>query len=558
MKRDLVKLTNSEYDLLIIGGGIHGACAAWDASLRGLSVALVDKGDFGAATSSASSKVIHGGIRYLQQGALSRVRESLYERMVFMRIAPHLVHPIPFLIPTYGHFMRGKEILTLGMMVYDLLGFDRNKLKDPEKYIPGHQILSRNEALELEPNLPREGLTGALRYYDCQMHSSERMTLSFIMSAAKAGAQVANYVKVTEFLKNGDRVMGVRVKDVLTREELDIQAKVVANISGPWAYRVLESLHNNRKVCKIGLSKGIHIVTRPLTQNGAVALTTKNKNESFVNRGGRHFFVIPWRQHSLIGTTNVPYEGKPCELKATEKDIEKFIIEINDVYPAAALKREDMAFFFAGFYPIVEKKVKTDVYQGAGKDHIYDHKKLDAVEGLITVIGAKYTTARNLARKSIDLVYKKLRKPSPKSLTEITPVYGGQIESFDEFLSRETEKKPHGLGGEIVRELVLNYGSEYPEVLQYIDENPDWGQTITEKQPIIKAQVLHGVREEMALKLTDIIFRRTGLGTIGNPGKVSLQLCASIMAQELGWDNNRTEQELEEVRDKYALQLDRV
>jgi glycerol-3-phosphate dehydrogenase len=553
MKRDLSKLANTTYDLLVIGGGITGACAAWDASLRGLSVALVDKGDFGAATSAASGKIIHGGIRYIQYGALRRVRESLHERMIFQSIAPHLVRPIRFLIPTFGHWLKGKEILTLGMMLYDLLALDKKNSKDPENTIPGHRILSRKETLDLAPDLIKNGLSGGILYYDCQMHNPERLTLSFLLSANEAGADLANYLKVIELRTNNSRITGVKVRDILTGQEFGIQARVVLNASGPWVHSLLSTLKGSWSPLSLQLSKGIHIITRPLIQRCALALASKRRHAgALVQRGGRHLFIIPWRNHSIIGTTNVPFEGSPDKRMVTEEDIQGLLGEINAAYPGANLGRDDVVFFYGGLYPDKIKRNIEEGYQGSRKDQILDHTRTEGIKGLISLIGVKYTTARQLAQGTIDLVFGMLGYKPPECLTEKTPIYGGQIERFNEFLNREIEKNAGMLKGETISHLVSNYGSAYARVIDYAKKNPGWYETVDTDLPVTKAEVIHAVREEMAQKLTDVIFRRTGLGTVGNPGKSTLNICASIMAEELGWNIGRVESELQQVREVFT------
>lgn len=231
MQRNAIALTQNVYDLLIIGGGIYGACIARDASLRGLSVALVEKADFGCATSANSLKTIHGGLRYLQHGDLKRMRESIGDRKILMQIAPHLVHPLKVVLPTYGHGMRGKEAMALALAVNDLVSCDRNFLADPQKHIPPGRVISKNQCLQLLEGIDSQGLTGGAIFYDAQVYNSERLILSFLRSAVQAGADVANYVEVVGFLQMGDRITGVTAKDVLTGDSFQIQAKTVVNAS---------------------------------------------------------------------------------------------------------------------------------------------------------------------------------------------------------------------------------------------------------------------------------------------------------------------------------------
>ena len=240
MKRDIAALDKKEYDLIVIGGGIFGICAVWDAALRGLSVALLERGDFSHATSANSFKLVHGGIRYLQHADIARVRESSRERSVLLRIAPHLVHPLPIIMPTYGNGMRGKETLRIGLLLYDILTFDRNRgIRDPKRRIPPGRIISRQECLEVFPHLEHQGLTGAAVFYDAQMYNPTRLALAFLKSAVEAGVDAANYVQVTEFIRDRNRVIGVKAEDTLTGNDLEIRGKVVVNAAGPWAYRLL-------------------------------------------------------------------------------------------------------------------------------------------------------------------------------------------------------------------------------------------------------------------------------------------------------------------------------
>jgi glycerol-3-phosphate dehydrogenase len=567
LRRDLDQLADRAFDLVIVGGGITGAFTAWDAALRGLDVALVERGDFGHATSAASSKVVHGGIRHLQQGALHRVRESLRERTIFRRIAPHLVHPMPFLIPTYGHGLRGKEILSLGMLIYEALGYDQNRIDDPEKRIPRFQPLSRAQALELEPHLPAAGLTGGIRYHECHMHNSERLTLAVVEAAVRAGARVANYVEMTGARDAGGRIEAITARDLLGDRELVIRGRVIANVTGPWARRVLDRALARQDRYAVGLSKGVHIITRPLTRSGAVALATRHRNEALINRGGRHFFMIPWRGGSLIGTTNVPYEGDPAAVHPTETDVSDFLDEINAACPAAALRRDDVRHAFAGLYPLVDKHIRPGQYQGAGQYQVYDHRRLDGTDGLVTVIGAKYTTARSLARKTVDLVIHKLGGGTARCTTAGRPLPGGDIERWESFLAGVRAVARQRIAGttidvDVLEDMALSYGSSYRAVLELAEHghgegDPALAERLTPDRPVIAAEVVHAVRAEMAVKLEDVVFRRTGLGTIGHPGRRCLERCAQLMAAELDWNEARRRQEIERVEALLAIRDDR-
>jgi len=289
MQRDLTELARKEFDLLVIGGGIYGAFVAWDAALRGLSVAMIEKGDFGHATSSNTLRVIHGGLRYLQYGNIRRMRRSIAERTAFMRIAPHLVHPLPFLIPTYGHWQEGKALLSLALSLNELIGFDRNGLADSQKHLPRGRVISREECRRLVPGVRDRGLSGGLIYYDCQMYDSERFILAVARSAAQAGASLANYVEATKFLKNGSRVRGIAAKDGLSGNIFEIRARSVVNTSGPWMDRVLRLLNGHTPSRKLVLSKAFNLLVRPqIVPDYAVGVRSQRnpKNGAALGNGG--------------------------------------------------------------------------------------------------------------------------------------------------------------------------------------------------------------------------------------------------------------------------------
>ena len=570
MKRDLARLSGNVYDVVIIGGGIYGLCVAWDAILRGLSVALVEKGDFGHATSSNTLRIIHGGLRYLQHGDVRRLRQSILERTVFMRIAPHLVHPLPFLIPTYGHWMRSKEVLSLALVINDLIGLDRNCLQDPQKHLPRGRVVSREECLRLFPGVDERGLTGGAIVYDCQMFSSERLVLSFARSATQAGAEMANYVEAVGFIRNGDRVAGIKARDVLTGGKLDIQSRIVVNTSGPWLDRVLSLLNGYRSHRKLVLSKAFNIlVTRQLVPQYAVGVYSKGHfkdREAILSKRSHLLFITPWHDCSLIGTVHLPYDADPDRLGVSEDEIQAFLDEVNEAYPGAKLKHCDVSFSYGGLLPIFRNDGSADGGRLVRRYRIRDHQKEEGVDGLVSVIGVKFTEARHVAEKVVDLVFRKLGKRPPKSTTAFTPLYGAQIEQFNTFLAQQLQRSPEGLSTDTIRHLVHRYGSSYPELLKYFADvfsSPDTiGVRSCSEYPssscgdvLAKAEVLHGIREEMAQKDSDVVFRGAGLGTAGNPGHACLETCAAIMARELGWDEVRTQRELKEVKAVFSTRI---
>ncbi len=547
MKRNLVQLSENVYDLAIVGGGIYGACVAWEASLRGLSVALVEKGDFGSATSANSLKIIHGGLRYLQQADFKRMRESIHERKTLMRIAPHLVHPLPIVIPTYGHGIKGKEALSLAMKINDLISFDRNRLNDPQKHIPNGRIISTQECQQLLPNIPSQGLTGGAIFHDAQVYNSERLTLSFIRSAEQAGATVANYTEVIGFLQTGNCVTGVQVRDILTGDRFEIRAKTVVNTCGAWINHVL-SLLKGQPQPKTLFAKAMNLVLQnPLF--GAYAAGISN-SQGASNQPNRFLFIAPWRGKSMIGTYYAAYDGKPEDFQITEPDIHNFLHQINQIYSSANLTRQDVSFVHGGLLPRISINAKTGEPLLAKHYQIKDYSE-EGLSGIISVVGVKYTTARDVAQKTVDRIFKLWGQKPPKSTSAFTPLHGGQIDRFETFLHDAIAKPPYGLDKEVMRRLVYNYGSAYPDTLQYLDRVLDCSYAMN-NLAVLKAEVLHAVHEEMAQKLGDVVFRRTELGSAEYPGNEALKLCAKTMGAELGWSHTRIQQELQEVNDIYG------
>jgi glycerol-3-phosphate dehydrogenase len=548
VRRNVAALGEKEYDVIVVGGGIFGICAAWDAIQRGLAVALIEQGDFAGATSANCFKIVHGGLRYLQHADLFRMHESNRELNALLRIAPHLVSPLPIVIPTYGHGLQSKEILRLALLAYDLITCDRNSgLKDPERRIPRPRFMSRQECLSLFPGLKCEGLTGAVTFHDGHMYSPPRLALAYLKSAVDAGADAVNYVQATDILQRRAGVYGVRSRDVLSGNSLEIRGRIVLNAAGPWAERLLwrglqmqlsPTLSYSRDAC--------FVVARPLIEPYALAVQGRTRDpDAVVSRGNRHLFIAPWRQHTLIGVWHVIYTGAPGEFTVTEAELQGFLDEINDAYPPLGLTLNDVAMWHAGLVPFGHNALDAADLSYGKRSHLIDHAKEHGVEGLISMIGVRYTTSRGVAQRAIDLVLRKLGRPVPKSTTAITPLYGGRIDRFAEFLRTAVDDRPVTVPPEAMRALVHNHGSAYREVLRYLDD-PRCGETLG-TSTVLKAEVAHAVREEMAQKLADVVFRRTDLGTGGFPGAMALTQCAELMASELGWTDSRLRQELDEV-----------
>jgi glycerol-3-phosphate dehydrogenase len=555
MKRDLEKLQSSTFDLVIIGGGITGACLAHDAALRGFSVALIEKNDFGMSTSSASSKLLHGGIRYLQKLQFGKVRESARERTYFQVIAPHITTTIPFLIPTIkGSVMKGKAALLAGMAMYRMICSGLNGLiSDPSKKVDFGRLISKDAVLEMVPMLTSiDGLNGAHTLYETHMNSSERMTLAFVKSAVRNGAQAANHVEVTTFMSEGGRIVGVKGVDRLSGRELRVRAKLTINAAGPFLPAInsqLDSLKLSKQTT--GFSKGVHIVVNQLEETYALALSSGKKTEGLVTRGGRHIFMIPWRGRTLIGTTNVPFDGELDQVRVTRRDIDDFLQDINAIVPGISLARDDVHYAFAGLYPLISDEIKTDTYQGTGEYQVVDHSQQDGPEGIISVLGAKYTTARALAEQAIDTVSVKLLKGKSDCETATEPLFEGRIEALVPFVARKQSQYSDIVSAETIHDLVLAHGSEIDTVISYCRTHPGYLEKFSDQRETLVGEAAYAVEHEMACSLDDVIFARTGLGTIGHPGSEVLEHVCAVIGPLLGWDREQRAREIESVEQRY-------
>ena len=550
MKRDITTLTEREYDLIIVGGGIFGICAAWDATLRGLRVALLERSDFAHATSANSFRIIHGGMRYLQHADFQRVRDSNRERNILLHIAPHLVQVLPVVIPTYGHGLKGKEILRAGLLLYELITRDQNgESWDGHKLPPRGQIISRQECLTLFPHLKREGLTGAAIFYDGQMHHPMRLALAFLRSAVEAGADAANYVGVTRFIRRGDRVIGVEAQDHLSGNQLEVRGKVVLNAAGPWAEALFKQEFGFSLRHPLSFSRDVcFLIARPPTSPYALAVQGRTRDpDAILSRGSRHLFLVPWRDYTLIGVWHKVHTGSPDSLTVTEEEMQQYLDEINEAYPILALRVEDILMWNTGLVLFGENRPGTANLSYGKRSQIIDHARDHGIEGLITLIGVRFTTARSVATHVIDLVFHKLGQEPPPSVTDITPVYGGQIQHLDTFLTQVVQQGPPEVSVTTMRALAYNHGSAYGEVLNLIREDPTWAEPVGTSN-VLKAEIIYAIREEMAQRLSDLVFRRTDLAIGGDPGNATLQACGMMAAAELGWNDERLLNELADVQ----------
>jgi glycerol-3-phosphate dehydrogenase len=511
------------YDVAVIGAGINGAGIARDAALRGLRVVVVDQGDLCSGTSAIPSRLIHGGLRYLEYGEFPLVFESLRERISLRRIAPHLIKPIRICIPIYESARRGPFIIRLGMLAYDLLSVG--------KTVPNHDMLSRAEVMEQDSGLAQSGLLGAARYYDAQVAFVERLVLENLLAARSAGADIHTHSEVTRINIEGGVVASVETRDTLNGAESMIAASVVVNAAGPWVDDVLAK--TGRKARRfIGGTKGSHIVVGKFDGAPHDAYYVEAAKDS------RPFFIIPWNDQFLIGTTDMRYDGDLNEIRASREEVEYLLAETNRVFPQAQLKFENINYAYAGVRPLPRREKGPE--SSITRKHIIKVNRKIA-KGMISIIGGKLTTYRNLAEQAVNRIGRALRRKLPDCRTESTLLPGAyRLEEAREALEALAE-----LSGEGVERLLDIYGGRAIDLLALAANEPPLHRTLDDRRTVLAAEVVFAVREEMARTLADIVYRRLMIGLQQDQGRPLYEMIAAIAASELGWTEDRRHTELE-------------
>lgn len=548
------ELTSARYDVLIVGGGITGIAIAREVAERGLSVCVVEKYDFGGATSSATSKLIHGGLRYLENFEIPLVRESLAERRIMGLAASHLVKPLPFLIPNLPWAKPHRFILRIGLFLYDLLAYDRNKDVPEGNRISGSIHLSERELLAIDSNLTHIA-KGSLLYYDYLSLHPERLALSFLKSAVQKGASFHNHCEATNFLieTSGNRriVQGAEVRDTITGKTATIRSQITINASGPWMDLVL-GLADKSSQTKLSRSTGIHFLTKPIfSHNNAVLFRT---------RTGRHFFVVPWQGYSLIGPTDRPYSKHPNQLRPEQDDIDQLFEDINDTIPGAPLTKDMILDIPIGIRPLIFSGKST--YKASRKYEILDHETKDGLQGLISVAGGKLTTSRRLGEDVIKLILSKL--PESGSIVNVdtsnlplfgSPGFGNPDDIYIDF-SLKNFATAH-INKSVHRHLISLYGTEHTRILEYVRKKPALSKPVSDRFPDkdIQAQVLFAVEYEAARTVSDIIRRRIALGTYGVPTEKELLTVAQLAAPLLKWSKAEIQKQVKSALAEYPTEL---
>jgi len=537
--RDLAQVRQTEYDVIVIGGGINGAGVARDSALRGLKTILVEKNDFASGSSSWSSRLIHGGLRYLEYFEFPLVRESLKEREVLLHTAPHLVTPLQLTIPIYRDRSRPYWKIWAGMILYDIFSFD--------KTLPIHRMLPQAKFKQLFRSLDTDNLAGGSQYYDGQVTLAERLCLENILSAQNAGGVALNYMEVTELPIQGDRITDVVCKDKLTGESITISGSpnaVIINTAGPWIDRVCERAS---QVGQTGIgsrdmnggTKGSHIVVEEFPGAPGSTLYVEAKSD------GRPFFIIPWLGKYLIGTTDLPYKDDIENIKANDGEIDYLLQEVNSIIPTANLRRDDIKFTYSGVRPLPNSEGKKPG-SITRKHIIFDHRK-QGVSNLLSLIGGKLTTYRHVGEEMVDAILKRTKRSPKPCQTDSMPLPGCILPS-DRRIQQAIDKYESTLAIDKIDHLFSVYGARAVEVLALTKDNPALRESLSPDLPDIKAQVVYAVESESAHNLVDILRRRTTMAMNGHYGLNLLPVVTETLEKHCGWTKEQSDRAIADYR----------
>ena len=513
----------THFDVIVVGAGINGAGIARDAAMRGLRVLILDKGDVGGGTSSWSTRLIHGGLRYLEHFEFGLVRQSLREREILLKIAPHLVRPIPITIPIYKRSKRGPLTIRAGMIAYDLLSVGKS--------LPRHRMLSRVETLEQSPGLNPEGLLGSALYFDAQVEFAERLVLENIFAAAAHGAEIVTYATVSRLLVEKGIVSGVEF--ISEDGNHSAQGSIVVNAAGPWVDRLLERAPVDSPKL-IGGTKGSHIIVPGFAGAPANAIYLEAQKDR------RPFFIIPWNGSYLIGTTDVRFEDDPDQVRSESWEIDYLLAESNLAFPNANITRENILYTYSGVRPL-PRTTETDEQNITRRHFIREHPQL---RNLISIVGGKLTTYRSLAEECVDLILRKLgRHPSPCTTAE--DVLPGAVDLGAFAMSFH---KPNAVSERWLR----IYGSRAREVMEMTIKDEALSEPLPTNASVLSAEIVFAFEREFGKTLADCFLRRTMIGLNGDLGLGDVEAAAQIGRRFLGWSEQRAKDEVDYYRDQVS------
>ena len=540
---DRFKNIRKEYDLIIIGGGIYGATLLWEATLRGLSAILVEKNDFCSATSANSLKIIHGGLRYLQSFNLRRIRESATEQNCLLKIASHLVQPLPCIIPTYKHAKSSKLAMFAAFKLYKLICVGNENFG--HKSAPSGVILSKEKFYSLVPISKLSNITGGALWYDALMYNSERLALEFILSSIEYGAEAFNYIEFRDLIMEKGYVTGIKAFDNISLQKIEVCGKLVVNASGPWISDVCDGISEKQKKQQFHFAKAVNLIILRKISDYAFGLKDPSPPVDDYFQSNRFLFFVPWREATIIGTWYFKNNSVNEEVALTESEYARCIVQIRRLVPELDIQEAELCFVHTGLVPI-DIDVNSRKFELKGNYSINDHQRSGGPDGFISVLGVKYTTARNVAANTADLVLKKLKKNLYKNDSKNKTLAGGEIKNIEKFIQGNMINNRHKLSNETVRHLTHNYGKNYYEILNLITGNSELGERIPGSDEAIKAELPYCLKKESVYHLSDFILRRTGIGSVRKPKDETINFCADFMAKEMDWSAS---QKIKEIND---------
>ena len=534
MKRDLDRLGSEEFDLLVIGGGIHGLAAAYDAAGRGLRVALAERGDFGSGASFNHQRTVHGGLRAMQRGSLGKVREGILERRAFARIAPHYIKPLPFITGIYGGLTRGRLAMKAALRAYDAIGRRRNDDVSQELHLPASRLESRTATSRLFPLVRQDGLKGGAVWYDYQMQQADRLTFAFALAAERAGAVLANHLDIVALERDGSgRVTGARGVDRIGGASVTIRAAQVLNAAGSSAAAVAAMAGIT---LDLPLVRAMNVMTsRPAADIGLAAPA----------RGGRMLTYVGWRGRALIGTSQSDTRLPPDAPPPGRDEVLAFLTDINDAFPSLKLQPSEITLVHHALVPATSGTARPDLRP----EPLIE----PAADGFWTLVGVKYTTARKAAEMAIDRIAAKAGRSLRPCRTAKAVLPTAEIADVEAILmeSARAAGLADALSPAAVRHLAAWYGSGTGPVVAIMAERPEWREPLAADTEVTGAEIAHAARHEQALRLADAVLRRTTLGSAGHPGGAALDKAAAIMAEIHGWDAARVAEEKRLVEQVY-------
>jgi glycerol-3-phosphate dehydrogenase len=536
MTRDLDRLGSEQFDLLIIGGGIHGLAAAYDAAGRGLRVALVERDDFGSGASFNHQRTVHGGLRALQRASLRRVRRGIHERRAFARIAPRYVTPFPFITGIYGRLTRGRLAMKAALRAYDAIGRARNAGVSQELHLPASRVESRTATMKLFPLVRQEGLRGGAVWYDYQMQQADRLTLAFALGAEAKGAALANHTDIVALERDaGGRVTGARAVDRIGGRDVPIRASAVLSAAGSQAAAVA-ALAGLR--LDLPLVRAMNVMTsRPAADIGLAAPTAS----------GRMLTIVGWRGRALAGTGQserlVPFDAQPPD----RDEVLAFIAQVNEAFPSFRLQPSEVTLVHHAVVPAVEGRRGPDLKP---EPELIAHAK-EGAPGFYTLIGVKYTTARQAAQDAVTRIGADIGKKPRRSRSGVDVLPTAEVADVEAIAVEAARAARVELPPALLRHLSAWYGSATPPVIALMAGRPEWREPLGPGTLVTGAEIAHAAHHEQALRLRDAVLRRTLLGSAGHPGAAAVDAAAAIMAEIHGWDAPRIAGEKRLLEDVY-------